>query len=880
MANFRNTKLWLAAFESELASAHRTEVDRLIAVFDAARRRTEFLSGEIASDLPNYTVHGIRHIDALWETGSEITGATFSINPVEGFVLGCAFLFHDAALTVAAYPGGIDSVRQTPEWKRVLGKMKSKGDEPTDAVVLEMFLRAQHAVQAKKLLETSWKNGEEVYFLIDDPDYRRRFGDAIGTIASSHWWDHSELEKNISNRIIPVPAPFPSGWTIDVLKLACVLRTADVGQLDERRAPGFLKALRHKKLSEYSERHWKFQSNLTQPQNRGDTLYFASLKPFPKVDAQSWWLLFDTLKMVDHELRRTDDLLLRFRGEESRFSARKVANVDSPESLTSSVATEGWRPVDTSFSISDIPQLVENLGGGQLYGRNSFAAVRELVQNAMDATRLRDVVDNDKQDRYVLVEIEHSAEGTYLVVRDTGVGMSVDQIVNNLLSFGRSGWLTDGAIAEFNDDFPSKDAISGRFGIGFFSIFMLGDYVRILTRRFDAPAEETLILEFQQGLNQRPLLYSAAGSDRRTNGGTEVRVRLDLERLEQTYWQSIDRLKFWTNDNEGRQELEHGLSRCFPISDVPIHVIFEQEKNVIDGRNWKTEPASKLLARIEGKNYSKYGGAIAYEKALTNLEDDEGRILGRACLIPDTLFSRHRWVESGLRGSVVSNGAHVCDGVFRGVVLGVPTRAARDFAEPIPSWSVWQNWATEQAKLLEGIASNPDHQIEIAEQVACLGGDVCDLKVCKIGETALTLAELRSRLRNLDEIWVADNSSLRLSRPDGIASNHKECTVSVSGGLRQIIHRPIWAGITIPAKGMQLSDVVELEICDVFGLDRSVFQTWNKVEDGRHVHRAKVPAWHVIETGATVEADGTYWKRGMTVQDVAGYPNVDDEDDD
>ena len=229
-----------------------------------------------------------------------------------------------------------------------------------------MFLREQHAIQAEGLPKVAWVGDSGARYLIDDADSRDQFGDLIGQVAASHWWTHLELAKRFDSKIIPAPAPFPSDWSIDLLKLASVLRTADASQIDERRAPSLLRALRRNRLSEYSAKHWTFQNKLTQAQNREDTLFFAAFRPFPKDEANEWWMLLDTLKMIDGELRKTDDLLSRCRGKDARFAARRVANIEAPESLQICVPTVGWRPVDTAFSIADIPRLIENLGGDQV----------------------------------------------------------------------------------------------------------------------------------------------------------------------------------------------------------------------------------------------------------------------------------------------------------------------------------------------------------------------------------------------------------------------------------------------------------------------------------------------------------------------------------
>ena len=59
-----------------------------------------------------------------------------------------------------------------------------------------------------------------------------------------------------------------------LLKLACLLRTADAIHLDGRRAPGFLRALR--KPEGYADLHWTFQQNIHQPAREGERIVFTS----------------------------------------------------------------------------------------------------------------------------------------------------------------------------------------------------------------------------------------------------------------------------------------------------------------------------------------------------------------------------------------------------------------------------------------------------------------------------------------------------------------------------------------------------------------------------------------------------------------------------
>jgi len=86
------------------------------------RDRAARLDGEIGGLLPELTVHDITHLDALWRVADQIAGPIYPVNPAEAFVLGGAFLLHDAAHVLAAYPDGLAGVRRSVEWKDLIAQ--------------------------------------------------------------------------------------------------------------------------------------------------------------------------------------------------------------------------------------------------------------------------------------------------------------------------------------------------------------------------------------------------------------------------------------------------------------------------------------------------------------------------------------------------------------------------------------------------------------------------------------------------------------------------------------------------------------------------------------------------------------------------------------
>jgi molecular chaperone HtpG len=119
---------------------------------------------------------------------------------------------------------------------------------------------------------------------------------------------------------------------------------------------------------------------------------------------------------------------------------------------------------------------------------NKDTFLRELVSNASDALdklRLEAYLDKDLQvdtsDLHIDLEVDQARRT--LTVRDNGIGMSRDEVIQLVGTIAKSG------TAEFlrklkgsKDAAASRDLI-GQFGVGFYSSFMVADRVTLLTRR-------------------------------------------------------------------------------------------------------------------------------------------------------------------------------------------------------------------------------------------------------------------------------------------------------------------------------------------------------------------------------------------------------------
>ncbi|MGY4156807.1 hypothetical protein ACVINW_002649 [Bradyrhizobium sp. USDA 4461] len=374
---YRDTWLWQRAFVQAREDATQSEQQYFQERYLSVREKAASLVGRIQADMPSMTVHDTSHLDALWEMGSIVARDRLDLNPPEAFVFGGAVLLHDAAMTVAAYPNGLEGLKETLAWKdsyaRILMETQEGSNEPIDLALVEErataeALRMMHAPQAERLPGMSWKapsGGQE--FLIDDVEVRQFYGPKIGQLAHSHWWPIGRVEDELANDLGPLGGRTRS--RIDLIKMACLLRVSDVMHIDRRRAPTFLRKLLNPQG--ISEHHWAFQERMAVPFIENEALVYTAAPAFELALAEAWWLAHDTLVSVDKELRGVDHLLQK--RSAGRLNANRVKGIDSPTELARLVETSGWVPVDSTVRVSDVPKIVSTLGGRILFVPNEYA---------------------------------------------------------------------------------------------------------------------------------------------------------------------------------------------------------------------------------------------------------------------------------------------------------------------------------------------------------------------------------------------------------------------------------------------------------------------------------------------------------------------------
>ncbi|MEC8043898.1 MAG: molecular chaperone HtpG [Verrucomicrobiota bacterium] len=111
--------------------------------------------------------------------------------------------------------------------------------------------------------------------------------------------------------------------------------------------------------------------------------------------------------------------------------------------------------------------------------------VRELISNASDALeklRRTQLTEKEIVDDNLELEINLTTDDSakQLVIQDFGIGMTEEELVKNLGTIAHSG--SKEFMEALKSDGEKNDALIGKFGVGFYSVFMVAESVQVFTR--------------------------------------------------------------------------------------------------------------------------------------------------------------------------------------------------------------------------------------------------------------------------------------------------------------------------------------------------------------------------------------------------------------
>ena len=183
--------------------------------------------------------------------------------------------------------------------------------------------------------------------------------------------------------------------------------------------------------------------------------------------------------------------------------------------------------------------------------------LRELLSNASDALNRiqfemltnRDVLDPDTE---LAIHVEVDQEAGTLTISDTGIGMTREEIAEDLGTIAHSGAAAFLKQLE-TEQRPSVELI-GQFGVGFYSVFMVADQVRVVSRSYQPDAEAI------EWISEGGTSYHLGSADK-AGRGTRIEIKLKEDaaeysaawRLEQIIRKHSDYVAFPIYVGDGEQ---------------------------------------------------------------------------------------------------------------------------------------------------------------------------------------------------------------------------------------------------------------------------------------------------------------------------------------
>ncbi len=175
---------------------------------------------------------------------------------------------------------------------------------------------------------------------------------------------------------------------------------------------------------------------------------------------------------------------------------------------------------------AEIKQLLNILIHSLYQDKEIF--LRELISNASDAlTRMRfEMLTNSdvyQPEAELAIWLEADKEANTLVIKDSGIGMTGEQLATSLGTIAQSG--AREFLAQLEEGQAAPDDIIGNFGVGFYSVFMVADEVKVISRSYAPDAEAA---QWVSDGGEMYVVSAAEKSDR----GTEIHITLKKDATE------------------------------------------------------------------------------------------------------------------------------------------------------------------------------------------------------------------------------------------------------------------------------------------------------------------------------------------------------------
>jgi hypothetical protein len=488
--SIRDTTLWktLSQMDDETA---KLLAANLIDISEESFHRAKLISVHF----PEFTLHDSKHLLRVIELSALILGENINLlNPVEIALLILACLTHDQGMVlpedqVIALKGNKDFILFKDNWyvehpnkneiEQILTSPYINEDEKKhlnsqlldlENALLTDYLRKNHGSKSSEYIRTEYGNDKRIkIFGVNLSPY-------IANLASSHCIPTDKITSQNNFNFDELIGT----CRVNLPYLAIILRLADLLDFDNERTPDVLFRSIHF-TNKISINEWnKHRGVIGWHIEPAEILYSMQFShPVYESTARKF------LDYIDYELNECHSLIRTFPAQFEKYKLNLPSKVNR---MRISAVDNSYIFHDLEFSISR-DEIVKLLMTDKLYSRPSLC-IRELLQNSLDALRVRKSLFGcegivwDKGTINITHDVDQYGH-EIISCEDNGVGMDEHIITNFLCKVGRSYYRSP-EYERQRMDFMLKNIDfdpCSQFGIGFMSCFMLGDTIKIETRK-------------------------------------------------------------------------------------------------------------------------------------------------------------------------------------------------------------------------------------------------------------------------------------------------------------------------------------------------------------------------------------------------------------
>ena len=213
--------------------------------------------------------------------------------------------------------------------------------------------------------------------------------------------------------------------------------------------------------------------------------------------------------------------------------------------------------------------------------------LRELVSNASDAidklyyqALKENLSDVNREDFQIYLEVNKDART--LTIRDNGLGMSKEDLEENLGTIAKSGSLAFKKELEAQEKKEEADDIIGQFGVGFYSAFMVAKKVEVTSKRYGA---DTAYLWTSDAIDGYTLEETS-----KDTCGTEIVLYLKDNTDDENY-----------DDYLQQHELQRLIRKYSDYIRYPINMMVEEQRRV-ESEDENSEPKYETIKELKTLN--------------------------------------------------------------------------------------------------------------------------------------------------------------------------------------------------------------------------------------------------------------------------------------